>query len=41
MPIGFMFVNHALQHGLEDLVDYLYLSFGLRIVWGGEAMGEI
>jgi hypothetical protein len=32
MTIGLMFVNRALQHGFEDLVDCLYLSVGLRVV---------
>jgi hypothetical protein len=40
VPIGIMFVYCALQHGLEDLVDNLYLSIGMRAVWGGELMGE-
>ena len=40
VPIGLMFVNSALQHGFEDLVDHLYLSIGLWVVWGGELMGE-
>jgi hypothetical protein len=41
VPIGLMFVNHALQHGnFEDLVDRLYLSVGLRVVWGGQLVGE-
>ena len=40
VPIGLMFVNRALQHGFEDLVDRLYLSVGLRVVWGGELVGE-
>jgi hypothetical protein len=35
-----MFVNRVLQHGFEDLVDLLYLSVGLRVVWGGELVGE-
>jgi len=40
VPIGLMFVNRALQHGFEDLVDRLYLSVGLRVVWGGQLVGE-
>jgi hypothetical protein len=37
--ISVMFVNRALQHGFEDLVNCLYLSIGLRVVWGGELVG--
>ena len=40
VPIGLMFVNRVLQHGFEDLVDCLYLSVGLRVIWGGKLMGE-
>jgi hypothetical protein len=40
MPIGLTFVDSTLQHGFKDLVDHLYLSVGLRIVGGGELMGE-
>jgi hypothetical protein len=40
IPIGLMFVNSALQHGFEDLVDSLYLSIGLKAVWGGKLVGE-
>jgi hypothetical protein len=40
VPIGLMFVNRAMKHGFEDLVDRLYPSVGLRVVWGGELMGE-
>jgi hypothetical protein len=39
MPIGFMFVDSALQHGFEDFVDSLDLSIGMRVVWGGKIMG--
>jgi hypothetical protein len=40
MSIGLMFANHALQYGFEELVDRLYMSVGLRIVWRGELVGE-
>jgi hypothetical protein len=33
MPIGLMFVNRALQHGLEDLVNYFDMSVRLRVIW--------
>ena len=33
MLIGLMFVNRALQHGLEDLVDCFDLSVRLRVIW--------
>jgi hypothetical protein len=40
VPIGLMFVDSALQHGFEDFVNNLDLSIGLRVIWGGELMGE-
>ena len=40
MVIGIMFVDDMLEHGFEDFVDNLDISFGLKVVWGGELLGE-
>jgi hypothetical protein len=40
MSVGLMFFESALQHGFEDFVNILDLSFGLRVVMGGKIMGE-
>jgi hypothetical protein len=40
MLIGLMFVDDMLEHGFEDFVDNLDISFGLKVVWGGKLLGE-
>jgi hypothetical protein len=41
MPIGLMFIDSKLQYGFKDLVDCFYLFIRLRIVGGGEIVGEV
>jgi hypothetical protein len=40
MLVGLMFVDGRLFHGFEDFVDNLDLSVGLKVLWGGELLGE-
>jgi hypothetical protein len=40
MLIDLVFVDGMLYYGFEDFVDNLELSVGLKVVWGGELLGE-
>jgi hypothetical protein len=40
MLIDLVFVDGMLYYGFEDFVDNLKLSVGLKVVWGGELLGE-
>jgi hypothetical protein len=40
MLIDLMFVDDMLYYGFEDFVYNLNISVGLKVVWGGELLGE-
>lgn len=32
VPLGFVVIDHALQHGFQNTVNGFYLAIGLRVV---------
>lgn len=39
--VGFVVINHALQHGFQETVYGYYLAIGLRVIWCRKLMDKI